>query len=403
MGPLSGLKVVDLTSMVSGPVAAAMLADQGAEVIKVEPLHGEQMRFLGPPVNGLPPTFFSCNRGKQSIALDLKSELGQTVLWRLIEQADVLLQNFRPGAMERMGFGEGVVRAKNEDIIYVSISGFGETGPYADQRVYDPVIQALSGATDIQANRHTREPEMFRVIIADKVTSLTAAQAISSALYHRTQTGEGQHVKLSMLDAMLAFFWPEGMAGITYADNEYDPSRTSGSMDLIYPTQDGFITAGAISDKEWVGMCHALDREDLIDDERFATARARLRNVQARKEITLEEIAKWPTAEILQRLNEHDVPSAPLLRRNELLENEQIVASESVQRIEYEGFGEVRLARPAARFSKTPSDIGGPAPQLGEQSTAILNRLGYSDEQVQRMIDAGVVVSGVDAKCMEHG
>ena len=403
MGPLSGLKVVDLTSMVSGPVAAAMLADQGAEVIKVEPLHGEQMRFLGPPVNGLPPTFFSCNRGKQSIALDLKSELGQTVLWRLIEQADVLLQNFRPGAMERMGFGESVVRARNEDIIYVSISGFGETGPYADQRVYDPVIQALSGATDIQANRHTREPEMFRVIIADKVASLTAAQAISSALYHRAQTGEGQHVKLSMLDAMLAFFWPEGMAGITYADNEYDPSRTSGSMDLIYPTQDGFITAGAISDKEWVGMCHALDREDLIEDERFATARARLRNVQARKEITLKEIAKWPTAEILQRLNEHDVPSAPLLRRNELLENEQIVASESVQRIEYEGFGEVRLARPAARFSKTPSDIGGPAPQLGEQSTAILNRLGYSDEQVQRMIDAGVVVSGVDAKCMEHG
>lgn len=391
MGPLSGLKVVDLTSMVSGPVAAAMLADQGAEVIKVEPLHGEQMRFLGPPVNGLPPAFFSCNRGKQSIALDLKTEPGQTVLWRLIEEADVLLQNFRPGAMERMGFGEGVVRAKNADIIYVSISGFGETGPYADRRVYDPVIQALSGATDIQANRHTGYPEMFRIIIADKVASLTAAQAISSALYHRARTGEGQHIKLSMLDAMLAFFWPEGMGGITYADNEYDPSQTSGSMDLIYPTQDGFITAGVISDKEWVGLCHALDREDLIEDERFATARARLQNVQARKEITLEEIAKWPTAEILQRLNQHDVPNAPLLRRMELLDNEQIVASESVQRIEYEGFGEVRQARPAARFSKTPSEISGPAPKLGEQSTAILNRLGYSDEQVQQMIDAGVV------------
>ena len=391
MGPLSGLKVVDLTSMVSGPVAAVMLADQGAEVIKVEPLHGEQMRFLGPPVNGLPPAFFSCNRGKQSIALDLKTESGQTVLWRLIEEADVLLQNFRPGAMERMGFGEGVVRAKNEDIIYVSISGFGETGPYADRRVYDPVIQALSGATDIQANRHTGYPEMFRVIIADKVASLTAAQAISSALYHRAQTGEGQHIKLSMLDTMLAFFWPEGMGGITYADNEYDPSQTSGSMDLIYPTQDGFITAGVISDKEWVGLCHALDREDLIEDERFATARARLQNVQARKEITLEEISKWPTAEILRRLNEHDVPNAPLLRRMELLDNEQIVASESVQRIEYEGFGEVRQARPAARFSKTPSEIRGPAPKLGEQSTAILNRLGYSDEQVQQMIDAGVV------------
>ena len=394
MGPLNGLKVVDLTSMVSGPVAAMMLADQGASVIKVEPLHGEQMRFLGPPVNGLPPTFFSCNRGKESIALDLKSESGQGVLWQLIEEADVLLQNFRPGAMERMGFGEDAVRAKNEGIIYVSISGFGEAGPYADQRVYDPVIQALSGATDIQANRTTRDPEMFRVIIADKVASLTAAQAVASALYYRAQTGEGQHIKLSMLDAMLAFFWPEGMGGLTFAENEFDPSIGSGSMDLIYPTQDGFITAGVISDKEWVGMCKALNREDLIEDERFATARARGQNGQVRKEITLEEIAKWPTAEILQRLNENDVPNAPLLRRSELLANEQIIASGSIERAEYEGFGEVRQARPAAQFSKTPSEIGGPAPKLGEQSTAILKRLGYEDEQIQELIDAGVLISG---------
>ena len=393
MGPLNGLKVVDLTSMVSGPVAAMMLADQGASVIKVEPLHGEQMRFLGPPVNGLPPSFYSCNRGKESIALDLKSAEGKAVLWQLIEEADVLLQNFRPGAMERMGFGEDAVRARNEGIVYVSISGFGETGPYANQRVYDPVIQALSGATDIQANRITRDPEMFRVIIADKVTSLTAAQAVSSALYHRAQTGEGQHIKLSMLDAMLAFLWPEGMAGLTYAEDEFDPANGSGSMDLIYPTQDGFITAGVISDKEWVGMCKALKREDLMDDERFSTARARGQNAQVRKEITLDEIAKWPSAEILQRLRENDVPSAPLLRRSELLANEQIVAAGSVLRTEHEGFGEVRQARPAAQFTKTPSEISGPAPKLGEQSTTILRRLGYGEEQIKELIDAGVLIS----------
>lgn len=393
MGPLNGLKVVDLTSMVSGPVAAMMLADQGASVIKVEPLHGEQMRFLGPPVNGLPPSFYSCNRGKESIALDLKSAEGKAVLWQLIEEADVLLQNFRPGAMERMGFGEDAVRARNEGIVYVSISGFGETGPYANQRVYDPVIQALSGATDIQANRITRDPEMFRVIIADKVTSLTAAQAVSSALYHRAQTGEGQHIKLSMLDAILAFLWPEGMAGLTYAEDEFDPANGSGSMDLIYPTKDGFITAGVISDKEWVGMCKALKREDLMDDERFSTARARGQNAQVRKEITLDEIAKWPSAEILQRLRENDVPSAPLLRRSELLANEQIVAAGSVLRTEHEGFGEVRQARPAAQFTKTPSEISGPAPKLGEQSTTILRRLGYGEEQIKELIDAGVLIS----------
>ncbi len=394
MGPLAGMQVLDLTSMVSGPVAAAMLADQGAEVIKVEPPGGEQLRYLGPPLNGLPPAFFSCNRGKESIAVDLKKEAGKKVLWQLVEKADVLLQNFRPGAMERMGFGEAVVRARNERIIYVSISGFGETGPYSDQRVYDPVIQALSGATDIQANRLTREPEMFRVIIADKVASLTVAQAVSSALFHRERSGEGQHIKLSMLDAMLAFLWPEGMGGLTYANAEYDPAERSGSMDLIYATRDGYITAGVISDKEWVGMCRAIDREDLVDDERFSTARARGRNTQIRKEITREEISKWPSKEILARLNENDVPNAPLLRRTELLDNEQIVASDSIARTEYEGYGEVRQARPAARFSRTPSAGRGPAPKLGEHSLDILARLGYSEQERRRLVEQGVVVKG---------
>lgn len=397
MGPLAGMQVLDLTSMVSGPVAAAMLADQGAEVIKVEPLHGEQMRHLGTPHNGIPPTFFSCNRGKQSIAVNLKREDGQKVLWQLIEKADVLLQNFRPGAMERMGFGETAVRARNERIIYVSISGFGETGPYADQRVYDPVIQALSGATDIQANRLTREPEMFRVIVADKVSSLTVAQAVSSALFHRERSGEGQHIRLSMLDAMLAFFWPEGMGGLTYADAGFDPAERSGSMDLIYPTRDGHITAGVISDKEWVGMCRAIEREDLIDDERFSTARARGRNAQIRKEITREEIAKWPSEEILARLNANDVPNAPLLRRTQLLDNEQIVASDSIARTEYEGFGEVRQARPAARFSRTPGTAGARAPMLGEHSIDILARLGYSEEDRRQLVENGVIVTGENA------
>ena len=324
--------------------------------------------------------------------MDLKAEAGREVLWKLIDEADVLLQNFRPGAMDRMGFGESAVRKRNGRLIYVSISGFGENGPYATQRVYDPVIQALSGATDIQAHRTTRDPEMFRIIIADKVTSLTAAQAISSALYHRAQSGEGQHIKLSMLDAMLAFFWPEGMGGLTFADNEFDPGARSGSMDLIYPTLDGFITAGVISDKEWVGMCRALNREDLIDDERFATARARGQNAEARKALTLAEIAKWPTEEILRRLNENDVPNAPLLRRTELLENEQIVASKAIERTLYDGFGEVRQARPAAQFSQTPSAIAGPAPKLGEHSGTILRGLGYNEEQIQALFDAGVIV-----------
>jgi len=391
MAALDGLKVIDLTSMVSGPVAACMLADQGATVIKVEPLHGEQMRYLGPPLNGAPPTFYSCNRGKQSIALNLKDEAGKDVLWKLIKEADVLIQNFRPGAMKRMGFSDEDIRAANDRIIYVSISGFGEKGPYADQRVYDPVIQALSGATDIQADRVSGKPAMFRVIIADKVASLTAAQAISTALYHRERTGEGQDIKLSMLDAMLAFFWPEGMGGLTYAENEYDPSVGSGSMDLVFSTQDGYITAGAISDKEWAGMCRSLDREDLIDDERFATARGRGVNGNERKQITADEIAKWPRAEILERLRANEVPSAPLLRRAEILDNDQIIAGESVLRQTWEGYGEVRQAAPAAKFSKTPSELRGAAPTLGQHSKPILDDLGLSGNEIRQLFNDGVV------------
>ena len=309
MSALAGIKVLDLTSMVSGPVAAMMLADQGADVIKVEPTTGEQMRHIGPTVNKVTAAFFSCNRGKRSIAVDLKSDAGKKVLFDLVSDTDVLIQNFRPGAMERMGFGEPVLRALNKKLIYVSISGFGEEGPYAHKRVYDPVIQALSCATDIQADRTTGRPQMFRIIIADKVTAITAAQAISTALYAREKSGEGQHIRLSMLDAMLSLFWPEAMAGLTFADKEFDVRKYQGAMDLIYETQDRFITAGAISDKEWEGMCRALNREDLIDHPDFKTAQDRFTNNSQRKEVTAQEIKKWASEDISRALMRRECPA----------------------------------------------------------------------------------------------
>jgi crotonobetainyl-CoA:carnitine CoA-transferase CaiB-like acyl-CoA transferase len=391
MGPLEGIKVLDLSTMVSGPLAAMMLADQGAEVIKVEPLEGEQMRHLGTPYHGVGAMFFSCNRGKKSIALDLKADDGKKVLWDLIKDTDVLIQNFRPGAIDRMGFPESAVREAKPDIIYVSISGFGEHGPYAHQRVYDPVIQALSGATDVQADRETGKPRMFRIILADKVTSVTAAQAISSALFARERTGKGQHVQLSMLDTLIAFFWPEQMAGLVYKDREVDVTNTGGSMDLIYQTLDGYITAGAVADKEWAGMCRALQREDLVDDERFRSAVDRFKNVNLRKQITAEEIEKWHSAEILERLDAEDVPCAPLLKRMELMKNAQVIANDTIDKTVYNDFGEVRQARPAARFSETPSEIRGPGPKLGEHTREILADLGYDEAERKRLADINVI------------
>ena len=354
MGPLTGLIVLDLTGMVSGPGAAMMLADQGAEVIKVEPVNGELVRHMAAPHNGVNPVFFSCNRGKKSIALDLKSEEGKKILLKLASEADIFMQNFRPGAIERMGFGEDVIRKLNEKIIYVSICGFGNRGPYAIS---------------------------------------TTAQAISSALYAREKHGTAQHIELSMLDCMISFFWPEGMAGIVYAENEIDVRKLQGSQDLIYQAEDKYITAGAVSDAEWKGMCKALKREDLIDDERFATPAGRVANAQIRKEITGEEISKWKSSEILKRLQEEGVPSAPLLDRMELLDNDQILANESILRVNIDGFGEVRQAKPAARFSKTPSELSRPAPKLGEHSFEILSSLGFDDAIIENFIKKKVVAT----------
>ena len=389
MGPLEGVKVLDLTSMVSGPMAAMMLADQGAEVIKIEPTHGEQLRHMAAPHNGVNPAFYSCNRGKKSLAIDLKSEEGKEILLKLVKEADVFMQNFRPGAIERMGFGEDVLREVNEKLINVSISGFGTKGPYSSSRVYDPVIQALSGATDIQADRETGRPQMFRVIVADKVTALTAAQAVSSALYQRERSNIGQHIELSMLESVLAFFWPEGMAGLVYKEKEMDVRKLQGTQDLIYKAKDGYITAGAVSDAEWQGMCNALERQDLIEDERFATSAARVTNSGERKDLTGKEISKWNSEEILTRFQEQGVPCAPLLSRMELMSHEQILANESILVSDVDGFGEVRQARPAARFNETPSEISRPAPRLGEHGNEILTELGYSNEFQQNLFKEG--------------
>jgi len=394
MGPLEGIKVLDLTSMVSGPVAAMMLGDQGADVVKVEPIHGEQLRHLGEPYNGIPATFFSCNRNKKSLAVDLKDETGKDILWTLISTADVLLQNFRPGAMARMGFSEEKVREKNPGIIYASISGFGEKGPYSHKRVYDPIIQGLSGATDIQADRKSGRPNMIRIILADKVSALTAAQAISSALFHRERHGKGQHIKISMLEATIAFFWPEGMSGLTYAENETDVRKTFSSIDLIYETKDGYLTISVISDKEWKGICEALERQELITDERFKSSLARRRNAEERREVIGEEVSKRSSAELLQILDANDVPCAPLLDRAELMDHPQIVESETILRESFTGFGEVRQARPAARFQLTESSLRLPAPKLGQHSREILESLGYDEAKCDALIAANVILQG---------
>src|SRR6201995_2282462 len=215
-GPLQGYRVIDLTSMVSGPSATMLLADQGADVIKVEnPQGGDHTRTAANRRGGFSASFLNNNRNKRSVVLDLKSPSGTDALKRLIATADVFVQNFRTGVIDRMGFGEAEVRSLRPDIIYVSISGFGEKGPYAQKPVYDPLIQALSGLASIQGGSDQARPRLVRTIVPDKLTGVVAAQAISAALLARERTGQGQHVRLSMLDAVVAFLWGADMGSQT--------------------------------------------------------------------------------------------------------------------------------------------------------------------------------------------
>ena len=393
-GPLNGVRILDLTTMVSGPMATMMLADQGADVIKIESPRGDHMRHVSAMNKGMSASFLSCNRSKRGLALDIKKPEGLAIVKDLVATADVLVQNFRPGAIERMGLGEDVVREIRPDIVFVSISGFGETGPYAGQRVYDPVIQALCGLADIQTDYATGQPRMVRTIIPDKTTAVAAAQAITAALFARSQTGEGQHVRLAMLDIMVAYLWPEAISSLTFVGKEIDPARgPDGARSRLQEPRDGYITAGAVSDSEWTGMCRALDREDLLEDARFATAGARAQNRPERREIVGAEMEKWQTAEILARLDREDVPAAPVLTRWQLLDNAQIEANGTIEIHEDDLLGKVRQPRPAARFDRTPAAVRMLAPFLGADNAAILQEIGYSGADIERLAQGGILAS----------
>jgi crotonobetainyl-CoA:carnitine CoA-transferase CaiB-like acyl-CoA transferase len=395
-GALEGVRVLDLATMVAGPVATMMLADQGADVIKVESPRGDLMRHFSRGRHGMNASFLSCNRNKRSIAVDLKSADGLEVLKKLIATAQVLVHNFRPGIAERMGLGEEVVRAIRPDIIYVSITGYGTKGPYASQRAYDPVIQAMSGLADIQRDRETGRPRMVRTIIADYTTALTAAQAITAALFRRERSGEGQHVRIAMLDTMISYLWPEAMPSLTFVGAETDPSDGEVGPDLVFATQDRYITAAALSDDEWAGICRALNRQDLIDDARFRTARDRAVNAVERRTIVSSELENWRADEILPRLLDNDVPCAPVVSRFELLHDEQVRENSILEEFQTELFGRVRMPRPAARFDRTPATVRTMAPLLGADNAAILAELGYHAAAIAGLESSGVV-TGVGA------
>ncbi len=391
-GPLQGYRIIDLTTMISGPFATMILADQGADVIKVEaPGRGDHVRAGFHRSGGMAANFLNNNRNKRSIAVNLKHPEGRDVVLRLAASADVFVQNFRPGVVERLGVGEADIRAVRPDIVYVSLSGFGENGPYAAKPTYDPIIQAASGLASVQGGSDDNPPRLVRTILPDKVTAVTAAQAITAALLARQRGGAAQHVRLSMLDAVVAFLWSTDMGGQTFIDRPVSAQRAASFIDLIYTTLDGHISVAVMSNREWHALAAAFERPEWLEDERFTTPALRDKNIDARLTMTQEMLKTRTSADWLARLEAAGVPCAPVLTRNQLIEHEQVVASEILVESEHPQAGRLRQARPAARFDVTPPGIRHGAPALGQHSDEILSEIGIGRDRIAALRADGVI------------
>ena len=308
---------------------------------------------------------------------------------RLVATADVFVQNFRPGVAERMGLGEAAVRSVAPRIVYVSISGFGEIGPYAQKPVYDPLIQAVSGLASIQAGSDTARPRLVRTILPDKLTAVSAAQAITAALLARERPGEthgqGQHVRLSMLDAVIAFLWASDMGSQTFVGEAIPQQEAASFIDLIYETATGPISAAVQTNREWLALTRALNKPEWLEDPRFKTPALRQRHINERLSLTQDVLRTQPAELWLDRLTEAGVPCAPVLTRTALLSDPQVLANGIVVATDHPHAGRLRQARPAARFSATPASIRQGGPALGEHTAAVLTELGYSAADIEAL------------------
>jgi crotonobetainyl-CoA:carnitine CoA-transferase CaiB-like acyl-CoA transferase len=335
--------------------------------------------------------FVNVNRSKRSLTLDLKKSEGVAVLKRLVATADVVVQNFRPGVVERLGVGYEDLAAVNPSLVYLSLSGFGESGPAANQRVYDPLIQALTGLTTIQAGSDTERPRLVRTILPDKLSAVVASQALTAALFARERSGKGQHVRLSMLDSVLSFLWASDMGAYTFVDKPVPIEKGGSFIDLIYQTADGYMTIATNSNVEWQGLCHALGRPEWITDERFSTPTGRSEFINERLDLVQSVLIGKSTKDWVALMEEYDVPAAVTLTRAEVIDHPQVRASGIVVESAHPVAGRLRQARVAARFEGTVPDAPRGAPKLGEHNGQILAEVGYDDSDLVALANAGVI------------
>lgn len=383
-GPLAGYRVVEFGTNLTAPIAAMLLGDQGADVVKIETEAGDQLRHGGNARNGvrqMGTMFLNANRNKRSIALNLKRPRDIGVARAIAAGSDVVIQNFRPGVADRLGVGYDAIAALRPDIIYVSIDGLGDVGPEADRRVYDIVVQGIAGLAATQADQDTGAPETMHTAIVDKVTALLACQAVTAALLARGRTGQGQHIQLSMLNAGLSFIWPEVMSEITLIGDDVTSGGSMAGVRYCFPTADGHILLGFVTEAEFSGVCTVLGCPELATDARFNDLGKRFTNAAALNAILAERLAQRTTAEWLPLLREVDAVYAPVNQPRDIPKDAQVRAIGALAEHDHPIAGRYRQPIHPIRFSGTPAGLWRHAPALDEHHDEILAEFGLDEGQ----------------------
>jgi crotonobetainyl-CoA:carnitine CoA-transferase CaiB-like acyl-CoA transferase len=394
MKPLDDLFVVDLSRILSGPVCTMLLADMGAQVIKVEPPPlGDDSRQWGPPfIGGISTYFLSINRNKKSLGLNLKTADGRRILWKLIERADVLIENFRPGVLDKLGFGYEAVHKANPRTVYCSVSGFGQTGPYRDRPGYDVIAQGESGMMDL-TGYPDGPPAKLGASLADIVAGLYACNGICLALLARHKTGKGQHVDVGLLDGMVSTLTYHALIYLTTGRS---PKRAGTRHPSIVPyesfeAKDGFVNIAVTNQKQWENFCQVCGFPEIAQDSRFAEMKARLVNYGELRPMIERVISKMTRAEVFAAMSEVGIPAGPINSVGEIMEDPHIHAREMVQQLIHPDYGPLKVLGIPIKLSDTPGVVENAPPKFGEHNHEVLTATGYDAAEIARLIKNGTI------------